>query len=116
MVTHVVLAADLDTVADASKAAVGEGSAGDIVLVAILVVAAVERLPVTALHVLAVVVVVLVGGLLGLRRLGVLGPGVGSLATGKGKCTSGESEDGNSGELHVEGLENCLSRKESVEK
>jgi hypothetical protein len=107
LVAVVVLAADLETVADTSNASDGDGSASDVVLLVAFVDTAVELLAVTALHVLVVVVVVIVGGLLGLVGL----VGLVSRRAGKGKGTSGESEDGKSGELHVEGLENCLSRK-----
>ena len=109
LVTVVVLAADLKTVAGTSNASDGDGSASDVVLLVALVYTAVERLAVTALNVLVVVIVVVVDGLLGLGRLG--GLRTGSRRAGKGKGTSGESEDGKSEELHVEGLENCLSRK-----
>lgn len=116
MVSYVVLAADLETVADTSNASEGDGSASDIVLLVALIDAAVERLAVTTLHVLVVgvAVVVIVGGLLGLGRLAGLRSG--RRRAGHGESTGGESKDGKSGELHVEGLENCLSRKESIEK
>lgn len=106
MASYVVLAADLETVAGTSDASDGDGSASDIVLLVALIDTAVERLAVTTLNVLVVVIVVVVDGLLGLGRLGGL-----NRAAGKGESTSGESEDGKSGELHVEGLENCSSRK-----
>jgi hypothetical protein len=109
LITYVVLAADLDTVADSPKATVGEGSAGDIVLLVALVVTAVERLAVTTLDLLVVVVIVVGGGAVGLGRLGVL-LRLGGLGHGKG--AGGESEDGDSEELHNEGLKSvCLERR-----
>ena len=111
MVSYVVLAADLETVAGTSNASEGDGSASDIVVLVALIDTAVERLAVTTLHVLVVgvAVVVIVGGLLGLGRLAGLRSG--RRRAGHGESTGGESKDGKSGELHVEGLENCLSRK-----
>ena len=51
MVSYVVLAADLETVADTSNASEGDGSASDIVLLVALIDAAVERLEIGRAHV-----------------------------------------------------------------
>jgi hypothetical protein len=111
LVASVVLAADLETVANTSNASDGDGSASDVVFIVALIDTAVESLAVTTLLVLVVVVVVvvvvMVGGLLGLCGLVGL-----TRAAGKGESTSGDSEDGKSRELHIEGLENfCLERE-----
>ena len=101
----VVVAAKLDTVADTTKATVGERSASDIVSVVALVSTAVERLAVTAADLL------LVGW--GLARLDRLGARVvlGWATAGHGKSASGESKKGNSEKLHVEDCKDvCLER------
>lgn len=96
--TYVVVAAHLDTVADAANSSVGEGHAVDISAMAIGV-AAVERLRVAA------GLDVDVGG-----RGGLLG--LGGLATGNSKSTGGNGEESDDGELHFDGLGELVSKRE----
>lgn len=98
--TYVVVAAHLDTVADAANSAVGEGLALDLFAMTIAI-AAVERL-----RVAAGLDVDLGGrsgllGLLGLRRL-----------AGNSKSTGGNGEESDDGELHFDELGELVSKRE----
>jgi hypothetical protein len=100
--TYVVVAAHLDTVADAANSTVGEGLALDLCPMAIAVTA-VERLFIVA----ALDVDVGRRGLVGLVGLVGLGRSAGS-----SKSTSGNGEESDDGQLHVDDLGELVSKRE----
>jgi len=100
--TFVVVAAHLDTVADAANSAVGEGLALDLFAM-ISAVAAVESLVVVA----ALDVDVGRSGLVGL--VGLVGLG---RSAGNSKSTGGNGEESDDGELHFDELGELVSKRE----
>jgi hypothetical protein len=99
--TYVVVAAHLDTVADAANSTVGEGLALDLCAMAIAVTAVESLFIVAGLD-------VDVGrrGLVGL--VGLVGLG----RSGSSKSTSRNGEESDDGQLHVDDLGELVSKRE----